>query len=58
MIPTQKRGYGAARPAPKTTTVERYGISPQLAPPRMTAMDKKCLNSPMVSTPNKPGAKM
>lgn len=58
MIPQVKRGWGAAGPPKPTTVVERYGISPQIAPARMTPMDKKCLNSPVVATPNKPGAKM
>ena len=56
MIPTEKRGWGAAGPPKPVKSVERYGISPQLAPPRLTAMDKKCLNSPIVATPQDPRA--
>ncbi len=52
MIPTEKRGWGAAEAKNlPTKTVNRYGISPQLAPASMTPMDKKCLNSPIVATP-------
>jgi len=57
MIPTEKRGWGAAAAKNKPTQVtQRYGISPQLAPASMTAMDKKCLNSSIVATPQDPKA--
>lgn len=57
MIPTEKRGWGAAQARNKPTQVtQRYGISPQLAPASMTPMDKKCLNSPIVATPQDPKA--
>lgn len=52
------RGRGASGPRKPDKVVPRYGVSPQLAPPRLTPMDKKCLNSPIVATPQKPGAKM
>lgn len=45
------RGRGGTGPKKPDKVVDRYGISPQLAPPRLTAMDKKCLNSPVVATP-------
>lgn len=45
------RGRGGTGPRKPDKVVERYGISPQLAPPRMTAMDKSCLNSKIVATP-------
>lgn len=45
------RGRGASGPRKDSKIVERYGISPQLAPPRMTPMDKECLNSEIVSRP-------
>lgn len=45
------RGRGASGPRKPDKVVDRYGISPQLAPPRLTPMDKKCLNSPIVATP-------
>jgi hypothetical protein len=52
MIPTEKRGWGAAQGKNKPDKiVDRYGISPQLAPSRMTTADKACLNSPIVGTP-------
>lgn len=57
MIPTEKRGWGAAQAKNKPTKVtQRYGISPQLAPASMTAMDKKCMNAPIVATPQNPKA--
>ena len=49
------RGRGGTGPRKPDKVVERYGISPQLAPPRNTPMSKACLNSPIVSTPQKPG---
>lgn len=52
------RGRGGTGPKKEGKIVPRYGISPQLAPPRMTARDKECLNSPIVSTPQKPGVGM
>lgn len=47
------RGRGGTGPRKPDKMVPRYGISPQLAPPRMTAADKKCFNSDIVSTPQK-----
>lgn len=47
------RGRGGTGPKKDGKTVPRYGVSPQLAPPRMTAADKKCLNSDIVSMPQK-----
>ncbi|MFA5898361.1 MAG: hypothetical protein WC829_04530 [Hyphomicrobium sp.] len=43
------RGRGGTGPRKPEKTVERYGISPQMAPPNNTAMSKKCLNSDVVS---------
>ncbi len=40
MIPTQKRGYGAAKNLP-TKVTPRMCISPQLAPPVVTPASKK-----------------
>lgn len=51
------RGRGGTGPKKPNVTVDRYGISPQLAPPRLTAMDKECLNSDIVATPQKSSAK-
>lgn len=48
---TNDRGRGGTGPRKEGKTVERYGISPQLAPPRLTASDKECLNSEIVSRP-------
>jgi len=48
---TNDRGRGGTGPRKEGKTVERYGISPQLAPPRMTPADKECLNSEIVSRP-------
>lgn len=48
---TNDRGRGGIGPRKEGKTVERYGISPQLAPPRMTPMGKECLNSEIVSRP-------
>lgn len=47
------RGRGGTGPKKPDKIVDRYGISPQLAPPRLTPMDKKCLNSDVVATPQK-----
>lgn len=52
------RGRGGTGPKKESKIIPRYSISPQLAPPRMTATDKSCLNSPAVSAPQKPGARM
>lgn len=42
MIPTEKRGWGAAQARNKPTKVTpRLCISPQLAPPPATAASKK-----------------
>lgn len=42
MIPTQKRGWGAASAKNKPTKVTpRLCMSPQLAPPPVTAASKK-----------------
>lgn len=46
-----ERGRGGTGPLKPDKVVDRYGISPQLAPPRGSAMDKKCLNSKVVATP-------
>lgn len=51
------RGRGGTGPKKPMTVVDRYGISPQLAPPRMTPADKACLNSDVVATPQKSDAK-
>lgn len=48
------RGRGGTGPKMMGKTVERYGISPQLAPPRLSPDDKACLNSPEVSMPQLP----
>lgn len=48
---TNDRGRGGTGPKKEGVTVPRYGISPQLAPPRLTPMDKECLNSEIVSRP-------
>ena len=48
---TNDRGRGGTGPRKEGKTVERYGISPQLAPPRVSGMDKECLNSEVVSRP-------
>jgi len=48
---TNDRGRGGTGPRKEGKTVPRYGISPQLAPPRLTAADKECLNSEVVSRP-------
>ncbi len=48
---TNDRGRGGTGPRKEGKTVERYGISPQLAPPRLTPMGKECLNSEIVSRP-------
>lgn len=45
------RGRGGTGPRKPEKIVPRYGISPQLAPPRGSAMDKACLNSKIVATP-------
>ena len=50
------RGRGGTGPRKPDKVVERYGISPQLAPPSQTAMGKKCLNAPIVATPQKPSS--
>ncbi len=50
------RGRGGTGPRKPDKVVDRYGISPQLAPPRGTAMDKKCLNSDIVASPQKSSA--
>lgn len=42
MIPSEKRGWGAAEGKNKPDKiVDRYCISPQLAPPVLSARDKK-----------------
>lgn len=46
-----ERGRGGTGQMKPDKIVPRYGISPQLAPPGMTATDKKCLNSTVVATP-------
>lgn len=51
------RGRGGTGPKKPNKIVDRYGISPQLAPPRMTSTDKSCLNSDVVATPQKANAK-
>lgn len=48
---TNDRGRGGTGPKKAGKTVERYGISPQLAPPNNTRMSKECLNSDVVSRP-------
>jgi hypothetical protein len=48
---TNDRGRGGTGPRKEGVTIPRYGISPQLAPPRLTAADKECLNSEVVSRP-------
>lgn len=45
------RGRGASGPKKDTKIVERYGISPQLAPVRNTPATKEMLNSDMVAAP-------
>jgi len=45
------RGRGASGPRKDSKIVERYGISPQLAPVRNTPMTKECLNSDVVAAP-------
>jgi hypothetical protein len=47
------RGRGGTGPKKPGVNIPRYGISPQLAPPRLTAADKACLNSDVVATPQK-----
>lgn len=51
------RGRGGTGPKKPNKIVDRYGISPQLAPPRLTAADKACLNSDVVATPQAAGSK-
>ncbi len=48
------RGRGGTGPKKMGKTVERYGISPQLAPVGITPADKECLNSDIVATPQLP----
>lgn len=45
------RGRGASGPKKDAKVVERYGISPQLAPVRNTSATKEMLNSDMVAAP-------
>lgn len=52
------RGRGGTGPKKDGKTVDRYGISPQLAPVGITPATKACLNSNVVATPQKSGAKM
>ena len=47
------RGRGGTGPKKMDKIVERYGISPQLAPVGLTPADKACLNSPIVATPQR-----
>lgn len=54
MVMSNDRGRGASGPKIMNKVVERYGISPQLAPPRLTPDDKACLNSDIVATPQIP----
>lgn len=54
---TNDRGRGGTGPRKEGKTVERYGISPQLAPPRNTPMSKECLNSEIVSRPQQVNTK-
>jgi hypothetical protein len=51
------RGRGGTGPKKDGKTVDRYGISPQLAPVNLTPMDKACLNSDIVSRPQMSAAK-
>ncbi len=51
------RGRGGTGPRKEGKIVERYGISPQLAPVRNTPMSKECLNSEIVSRPQAANAK-
>lgn len=50
------RGRGGTGPRKPDKVVDRYGISPQLAPASMTPADKACLNSDIVATPQKSSA--
>lgn len=45
------RGRGGTGSKKPMKIVDRYGISPQLAPVGLTAADKACLNSDIVATP-------
>lgn len=54
MVMSNDRGRGGTGPKMRNNVVERYGISPQLAPPRLTPDDKTCLNSDIVATPQIP----
>lgn len=51
------RGRGLSGPKKPMKVVDRYGISPQLAPPCGTPADKSLLNSDIVATPQKTDAK-
>lgn len=51
------RGRGGTGPKKPNKTVDRYGISPQLAPANQTAEGKACLNSDIVSRPQMSTAK-
>lgn len=49
------RGRGGTGPKKPNVTVDRYGISPQLAPVGITPATKACLNSDVVATPQRDG---
>ena len=46
------RGRGGTGPKKPDKIVERYGISPQLAPPTPSAKSMKCLNDRMITSPS------